>query len=510
MIGSVRAPSGVPRAVVVDAKGRRRWEPLRGAALRSYNREVAKQAERAKLGGIRIAGNLYQPLPRKLAGRLRGDYSGAWTAFPPIVESSRFTITAGVRLRQGSITGGLYHAPDWTDLSARVVSFTVRNSIDDAMATATIRLFMGAANVSPTESLSPFVDTSLYRDETGRPLLDPGTQVALDVGIGAQGDPVGSATMIPIFGGRLDRVNAAVGGGLIELQCRDWGAFYQNVTVNPQKYGAPGGREASLVMQDMLLIHGFDTDDLLVLADDDWLVVEYEQTEVGLLDAMRNVARQAGRDVRYFPSVGKLVYYTPDRADTTSDLIIGPGRYEDVVALEVGDEDVRNYWDVFYQDAEGVRHGPLHAEDADSIARYGNGKPRRARINLTLADNIRDDTAAQTFALAALADTKEPYVSHGVRALFLPMVELNDLHYYSPNNVEYDNAQIVAVAEYEHQFEHGHGMTTIGGRATRAAAYRAYRRYRDVPVYVSTQPPDDAIYAPPGTIHIQTDSLAFA
>jgi len=460
--------------------------------LRRFRQQAAKMAA-VDASALRIGGNLYRP-PRRAprAGHLRGAMGG----FHPAVETSHFTITPGLLLSQG--------VNEPVDIGARVTAFSVRNSINDAMASIRITLAMGLG----ATSLSPFVDVSVYRDVDGRPLLDPGSRFFLNVTIDDPAAP-GSGGPVTLISGRVDRVNAKAGPGLIELQCRDEGAFYQNVTVEAGKYGDSAGREASLVMGDLLTAHGFSPTELLVLADPDWMVLEYEQAEVGLLDALRNIARQAGRDVRYFASVGKLVYYTPDRVGTTSDLIVNPGRYEDIVALEVGDEDVRNYWDVFYQDIDGVRHGPRTVQDAASIARYGNGKPRRARINLGLADNIRDDAAADTFAAAALADTKDPFVSHSVRALFLPQTELNDLHYYSANNVEYDNNLQVAVAEYLHEYANGHAMSTVSGRATRAAAYRAYRKYPPPRVIVSLFPPDDAVWAPPGTIHMQTDSLAF-
>jgi hypothetical protein len=488
MIGSVRLP--------------RPHRSLTGNNLRRFNREVAAMDGLDAPGLVRIGGNEYLlPTPSRRLMQRSPHLRGMMGGFHPALDGTHFTITPYLFLEQQTGT-------EFTqvDLSSRVTAFTIRNSINDAMGSARVTLQLGQG----ITSLSPFFDTTIYKDANGRPILDPGTKVLLGVTINSQVAPDAS-TPVVIFAGRLDRVNAKAGPGLVEVQCRDHGAFYQNVTVRGNtSYGtSPDGREASLVMGDILTDYGFDPGDLLALADPDWFVIEYPQAEMGLLDALRAIARQAGRDVRYFSSVAKLVYYTPNRVDMTSDLIIMPNRYEDIVALEVGDEDVRNYWDVYYQGVDGARHGPLTAQDPDSILRYGNGHDRYARINLGLADNVRDDSRAQQFADAALADTKDPFISHACRMLFEPRVELNDIHYYSANNVEYDNNLKVAVAEYTHEYANGHGMTTVSGRASRAAAYRAYRKYPAKPYLVALTAADDADGMPEGTVHYQVTDLAF-
>jgi hypothetical protein len=464
-------------------------------------------ARRMGQGPIIIAGNR---VPDRHLKRIRESHRlrslspirGSMGGFHPAVFTQNMVFTPGLTIRQtSSIPGTVTHISD------RVVSFDVHASIDDSMKSATVRLARGSGVLS----LSPLISTSIYRDAEGRPLLDPGSEIFLDVACNPPDDPT-STTGVNIFYGRIDEVNAAAAPGIVEISCRDAGAFYQNVTISEgSHYGNAVGREASLVMQDILQDYGFATDDLFSLAADDWLVADYPQHEMGLLDALKAIARQAGRDVRYFESLQKLVYYEPVRVSLSdpADLELGLERYQELTNLKWSDADVRNYWDVHYLDANGTAHGPFNSQDADSILRYGNGKARKARIILNGADNIRNDVDAQRFADAALLDTKDPFASHGIRGPGLPMVELNDSHRYAPTNDEYDAAQYVAVAEYDHHYENGHLETTVYGRGNRIAAFRSYRQSVQPPVIVSTELPVDGLPVKHGTLHAMVTDLTW-
>jgi hypothetical protein len=465
-------------------------------------------ARRMGQGPIIIAGNR---VPDRHLKRIRESHRlrslspirGSMGGFHPAVFTQNMVFTPGLTIRQTSMIPGTV-----THISDRVVSFDVHASIDDSMKSATVRLARGSGVLS----LSPLISTSIYRDAEGRPLLDPGSEIFLDVACNPPDDPT-STTGVNIFYGRIDEVNAAAAPGIVEISCRDAGAFYQNVTISEgSHYGNAVGREASLVMQDILQDYGFDHGRPLLArrrrlarrglptardgsprraqghrpAGGPRRALLRESTEARLL---RAGARESLETRRTSNSVSNAIRNSP--------ISSGAMRMSETIGT------------VRYLDANGTAHGPFTSQDADSILRYGNGKARKARIILNGADNIRNDVDAQRFADAALLDTKDPFASHGIRGPGLPMVELNDSHRYAPTNDEYDAAQYVAVAEYDHHYENGHLETTVYGRGNRIAAFRAYRQSEQPPVIVSTELPVDGLPLRHGTLHAMVTDLTW-
>src|SRR5204863_8876550 len=132
----------------------------------------------------------------------------------------------------------------------------------------------------------------------------------------------------------------------------------------------------------------------------------------------------------------------------------------------------------WYPDAvTGLPVGPIHAEDADSIARY---RRRHFEVYLNRVENIRDDVHAQAFADAAIADQKDPFVSHRIELPFYPSVLLNDLHLYSGRWAENVTDLQLAVMSYTHTWRAAQKgkdavqRTVIGASGKPRAALRDY------------------------------------
>jgi hypothetical protein len=404
-----------------------------------------------------------------------------------------------------------------TDLSGRLVRFQVTANLDNPFVTASIVLSLGKG---PT-SLSPLVSTSPREGfgpirSDGRaialPVIRPHNIVSLGVDIAHTHEP------FDLFTGRLDRVSIA--GDELTLTCRDFGAYIQEASIRETTmYGSAGGTLDSVVMQQILTDNGWSQYQLDVADPSDFNLYPYPVGEVGALDALRTIAQQIGRDVRWFPTGwrgrpggGIVHYYDPGRDRILPDAVIGRDRYDRIDTLEWGDEDVRNDWMIWYRDPDtGLPVGPYQTVSGSSVALYGR---RKARIYLDRADNIIDNAGVVKFGELVLADSEDPFATHRIRMALYPNVTLNDLHLYLANFREYDEDLQFAVVGYQHTWAANQpgqreiARTTIAGRSRPMAAYREYRTSVPPKVIVTTAPPTDDIYAPEGTLIFVTASLA--
>jgi len=421
-----------------------------------------------------------------------------------LLNGPKFVARPVVIVNPHSIIG----SPGAEDLSRRVKSIVVNASMDNTVMQATIALAMGEG----IDSLSPFYVASAHRGGA-YPLLQPGAEVYVGFEISATG-AVGSGEQVIVFIGRVDRVGASSKEGLVTLECRDASSWWLNTMIRESPmYGSADGMDAYTAMLQIMTdaaegqlgtVAGLQNG-----APQDYAIYPQPVGPGPVLEWIRQLAQQCGRDVRWFASRG-LVYYEPDRS-VVVDGVISERRYEAITELSWGDEDVRNIWEIYYSDADGLPHGPVGASDGNSIQQYG---PRYARVYLTRAENIRTDDQASRFALAALADSKDPFASHEISGPLDPRQELNDLNLYLPNNREYDQGQYFATVAFRHEYtatdqpgQPGVTRTTIGARGSRIAAYRDYRRSVPPQSIVSTQPVPDVLWAPEGTVYYQVNDL---
>lgn len=405
------------------------------------------------------------------------------------------------------------------DFSSRVESVNLNFTLDQPVGTAKIGLGLGKG----TASLSPFLQSSSYR-AAGLPLFRPAALVEQGWEVSANG--IGGELLIT-FRGRLDRVGVNSATGLLELQCRDMGAVWLN-TVIPQpslKLGTDAGVEAWEVMLALIQSAGsshasplgdweITSPTVIREAPPDWMIYTYAQKQMAVLQAWRILAQQAGRDVRWFPRAGtSMVYYEPDRANPFPDMTISGRRYQRITSLEWGDEDVRNIWRIWWQEADSSIHGPVTRFNQASIDLYG---PRYSQIYLDRAENIKSETNATNFADLALADSQDPFASHATIMGLEPRLELNDRHRYLANGREYDVDMDFNVSAYRHEWtaarrgRPGRSRTTVACRPKALAAYREYRLSKQPAVLVSTFDVPGGLQAAEKTLYLKVPSVAFA
>lgn len=399
------------------------------------------------------------------------------------------------------------------ELSDRLLSVDVSFSVDQPMGAATVRMALGKGG----DSLSPLISTSPTIGSNKA--IRPHNLISL-------GFNINDNYQYEVLTGRIDRINVAESLGVVSMTCRDWGAYIQEAAIrDTAMFGLAGGKLAENVMRDILAANGWSQYQLDAVGVSDFMIYPYPVGQVGTLDALRTIAQQIGWDVRWFPNGwrnrpgGPLVHlYNPspsiefdihgNRFVQVPDAFFDKRRYSQLQEVAWGDEDVRNDWDIYYQDpTTGLPVGPVHVESAESIALYSR---RKAMIYLQRAENIRDNDAALRFGKSALADNQDPFVSHKLRGPLYPNVTLNDVHTYLANDLEYDTDLTLAVVGYQHHWESTPNTmpwTVIAARGKPLAAYRDYRRSIPPKVIVTTAAPTTE-FAPEGTMIFVTDSLA--
>jgi hypothetical protein len=407
------------------------------------------------------------------------------------------------------------------DITDHLLGFTVSASMQSPSVDVVFDLIRGGTGLrsldsgatdSALGSLSPYVDPGGYLFASGRPAIDPVIGFVLIISIDNNFENLNQAVLVD---GVIDAVDVAPGGGQIRLTCRDRAARFQDILIPQTRiYGEAGGREAALVMGDMLTDAGLNPAELVSRIDpfDDFLVQPYPVQGVTLLEALRTLAQASGRDVRTFSTGAQcdLTYYDPGRARGLYDLLVIPQATVGIKELSFGIADVRNSVDVWYPADNGLPQGPIHSEDAASIARYGL---RHFEVFLNRLEMIRDEARAQAFADAAIADQKDPFVSHKIEMPFNPSILLNDIHLYSGRWAENVTDLQLAVMSYTHTWRaaqkggDGVARTTVSASGKPRAALRDYRRSVPPKTIATTLEPTTE-YAPEGTLIMVTDSIA--
>lgn len=387
---------------------------------------------------------------------------------------------------------------EFQDLTNYLLAYSVGNSLNDAVGSG---LFTFARSKN-TDSLSPLVQASTHRFGDGRPVLDPTCEVNLNITIES---PPGTAVgFLRRFTGRIDRVNVAASGTRISVQCRDGGGKYLNRFMTQAASYGTGPIET--VMGNVLAGNGFAATDLFVPVSPGFVIdVPFWAGEITVLEALRILAQQIGWDVRWYEhgphpfTTQGLVFYDPGRTRVIGDCTFSGRNYKEVTELSISDEDVRNDWWGWYPGAVA----PVHRFDQTSIDRYGL---RSSVIGEAIRSlNISTEAAMGRFLDAALADNKDPFATHEIRRPIFPVVELNDMHDYTPYFSElYNQTMTMAVRGYREDWKAGPGTswTTIQSGGTPIAAYRDYRKPPPAPppVIISTAPPTADRYGPEGQI----------
>jgi hypothetical protein len=393
----------------------------------------------------------------------------------------------------------------------RIMGATITASVDLATIEGTITFERGIGSLS----LSPYIGGSFFN--VGIPCLHPGNVVTLWCAIVPQGATPAFSDWRTLLDGRIDQVNVNAGPDTVSVRFRDAGGLLLNQWIEaPNPYGSEAGTLAEDVIQDILAdsLGAFPQVGIISPgADSGFMIRQYMQERMPVLEAVRRIAQQIGWEVRHYPRLGQgtLAFQDPGR-NREPQFTIHPDLYLGVNKLEVSDDDVRNVWRIGYPGAPGEPPSLfVTVEDAASIAQYGR---RFAEIVEDRSSNIDTLEEATTMATLALADTKDPLADFGIDLLPCPFVELNDVYTFAANGVHHDSDQVWSVAGYNHDFKDGSGRTQIFTRGKPIAAYRDYRRgvRRKTHISLEDAPTEtylDGIDYPEGTLWLKTPSYAF-
>lgn len=241
------------------------------------------------------------------------------------------------------------------------------------------------------------------------------------------------------------------------------------------------GRPVEEVMQNILddnLGTGDAVTTLNVPITPAWDILAFKQQREFTLDALTNLAKQIGWDLRYKYDEGsstwKLTLYEPDRSAPGTDATFTADEYKAPEKLAVDIAQIRNSWRIIYSDVADTfpdgtpKRKVVEVSDGASIAQYGE-----------LWAEIREDDAAQISSAAeatrlieaALSDCAQPTADVAIELMYAyPWVELNDYYEFAADGVRFGAAQQLAVTGYSHRWEGGklrtrlelRGMPTIG------------------------------------------------
>ncbi len=200
-----------------------------------------------------------------------------------------------------------------------------------------------------------------------------------------------------------------------------------------------------------------------------WDIREFLQQREFTWNALRALVDQIGWDIRYKWRSGtaqfELTFYDPPRASPTVLFTFGPEDYGDVEKLAVNIAEIRNHWRVIYSDTIDLwpdntpKRKVIEVSDTDSINKYGD---LFAEIQEDSASQIDSSTEATTLAENALSDCMEPTADLSVTLnRGFPWVEVNDFFEFSPNGLQFDNAQELAATGWVQTFETGKLRTKL-------------------------------------------------
>ncbi len=393
-------------------------------------------------------------------------------------ERNRMSATAVNHYIRVEVTNG---SGVWKDLTALggydwVDGWSITASIDQPVASGTVSL---KRETSAVNSLAPLMQNSALNVLAGggyAPLLDVGRKIRISTAVTAANTAPITADWKLLLDGKIDEIDWEADP--ITVQFRDMGALLLDTFIETKRaYGSAGGTAVQTEMQKILDDNlGVNAVILYTPVSPGWLIHQYEQDTVSVMDALRALALQIGWDVRYKwddgTSAWRLTLYDPGRARTVSDDSFGPTEYRDVTQLRLSDADVRNVVRVaFYDSAAGGVLSFVTRTNSTSITRYGR---RFMQIALSASSNVDTVAEATAMADAAVADLAFPPGTHEIATLFYWPIELTDLHTYVANGVHYDVDQQFAVTGYRHDAKGGEITTAPITRGSIAGAYKSW------------------------------------
>lgn len=323
------------------------------------------------------------------------------------------------------------------------------------------------------DSLAPMIELSgLNRDAGGAyaPLLYPGRRFRLKTAVTSPG--AAPVTWREVLTGRIDRVRWPLDP--IEVVVSDLGVvllktFIERVRV----YGSGAGTAVETAMQQIIDDNVPNPPTLYVPTTPGWMIHEYEQEKVAVLQALRDLAIQIGWEVRYLydaAGVSRLTLFEPVREPVATDDSFGPDEYYDVKQLEVSDDDIRNAVRVTYTDATLGRRSEERFVQA-SIDQFGR---RFMEIEEAETSNIDTATEAAAMAAAAVADLAFPIADQEIESGYFWPAQVADYFGFLANGVHYDVDQEFGVVGYRHSLHTHEAFTSFRVRGKPVGAFRRW------------------------------------
>lgn len=336
-------------------------------------------------------------------------------------------------------------------------------------------------------SLSPQLQASTLNRNAANayaPLLNAGRGVRIWTATVAHAVAPAEADFRLMVDGVIDDVDWKGTASQLTIKFRDQGKRLQDRFIEAKRvYGSDAGTAVETVLQQLIAdnppVGPLPT--VYTPVSPGWMIHQYQQDQVNLMEALRALALQIGWDFRYRWDDGtqsfRPTFFQPERTKTVPDATVGPDEYLDITQLALSDADIRNVIKVTYINAATGAVAEKVAEDAASVALYGR---RAMEVAEASTSNIDSDAEAQDLADAILADLATPNATHEIETLYWWPVQLGDLYAYQANGVHYDQDQQYAVTGYKHELRGGDGRTTITARGKPAGAYMGWlTRARD-------------------------------
>jgi hypothetical protein len=357
-----------------------------------------------------------------------------------------------------------------------LIGWDFSKSVDDPVWSGTVR--MAREHQGPTFSLVPFVETSSLNVEddgvTYAPAVDAGRRIKVQVNYTAPGVALDPADWVTIFYGKIDRVRAHAHP--MELVCRDYFAYSQDAQIEEERvYSDTTGVAVETIMQQI----GDDTlgglsPTIVTPVSPGWMIKQYRQERVRVLEAQRALAEQIGwrLDGRFTDrDVFDLMFYEPDRATTTSLYSFDKSFWEVLDPLEFGDEDVRNVGRCYFNVNGSDTVDYAEYSDSASIARF---QRRYMEIIRGAQSNIDTKVEALAMITGAIKDLSLPLADNGIETRLFWPAEIGDLYTFVADDVHFTTDQTFAVVSISHSYAEGDAHTRLLTRGRPAGGYATW------------------------------------
>ncbi|HEX5750028.1 MAG TPA: hypothetical protein VFZ09_27610 [Archangium sp.] len=365
---------------------------------------------------------------------------------------------------------------DLTNLLGRdfLEGVDVDENLDMPVGQATVRLMRQVRGLS----LAPLMTSSLANNLAGSyaPLVDPNRRFRVEVAVGVRGQPV-LPVWLPLFFGRIDSVDSG-NPDIITFTGRDLSSALQDVWTDEEKvYGSDGGVPLETVCNAILTDAQLSDFALYTPVASAQALGKYKQDYEPCMDALSKLAVGRGWEVRWKlrPDTGDwgLWLWGPDRTATAPVWTYTASDYQYLGELRMGLEDVRTAVEVVYPDASDLdaagqpKRKTVRRESATALARFGwltsggTRLHRLMRVTEGASTNLRTAAEAGRLADLALADLSTMDAGATVEVGFHPALELADLVALTPNGVNFNAEQRLAVRQVTHSLSSTSAKTTL-------------------------------------------------